>query len=91
MVHVVSMKESELPGVIEKLLSELGRKKNWLATESGVNRAQFYEFMAGESRLRWDALEKIFAALGRTISIEVQEKSGKPLRRKTPTPPNMPV
>jgi len=85
------MKESDLPGVIAKRLEELGRNKNWLATESGIARAQFYDFMKGDSRLKWPTLEKVFAILGLSLSIEVGPKEGKALRRAIPKPPNMPV
>lgn len=94
MSHIEGMKESDLPGLIKKRLEELGRSVNWLAKESGVSRAHIYAFIGRGNklvRLRWENLEKVFATLGFDISIEVSPKSGKALRRKAPTPPEMPL
>lgn len=95
------MKESDLPGVIQKRLDVLDRKAAWLAAESGVSRSHLYGFLAGhvgtgkkkrESvRLRWEAIEKLFDVLGLSVSIEVSEKTTPARRRKVPTPPDMPV
>ncbi len=87
------MKESDLPGFIKKRLKELGRNNSWLVAESGMPRSQLYAYLGekGGHRLKWPMLEKLFAILGLSISIEISPKSGKPLTRKPPTPPDMPL
>jgi hypothetical protein len=89
------MKDLDLPGVVRRRLEQLDKSPAWLAQQSELSRSLVYAYLSTNPKaaknLSWENKEKLFAALGLTISIEVTEKTGKRAHRKGPPAPDMPL